>query len=64
MRIHFLLPGAHRVPRGAEVAFESIAAEIAKLGLDEVTVVGSGQPLTDVITRTVNDHPNSRIPFL
>ena len=45
MRIHFLLPGLHRVHRGAEVAFESIATEIAKLGLDEVTLVGSGQPI-------------------
>lgn len=45
MRIHFLLPGLHRVNRGAEVAFESIATEIAKLGLDEVTLVGSGQPI-------------------
>jgi glycosyltransferase involved in cell wall biosynthesis len=45
MRIHFLLPGLHRVHRGAEVAFESIATEIAKFGLDEVTVVGSGQPI-------------------
>lgn len=42
MRIQFLLPGIHRVHRGAEVAFESVATEIAKLGLDEVTVVGSG----------------------
>jgi glycosyltransferase involved in cell wall biosynthesis len=45
MRIHFLLPGLHRVHRGAEVAFESIASEIAQLGLDEVTLVGSGQPI-------------------
>jgi len=45
MRIHFLLPGLHRVHRGAEVAFESIATEIAKLGLDEVTLVGSGHPI-------------------
>ncbi|MBK6719045.1 MAG: glycosyltransferase family 4 protein [Sphingomonadales bacterium] len=43
MRIHFLLPGLHRVHRGAEVAFEAIATEIARLGRDEVTVVGSGQ---------------------
>ena len=34
----------HRVYRGAEVSFESVATEIAKLGLDEVTVVGSGPP--------------------
>lgn len=47
MRIHFILPGLHRVHRGAEVAFEAVATEIAKLGLDEVTVVGSGQPIPD-----------------
>lgn len=44
MRIQFLLPGMHRVQRGAEAAFEAVATEIAKLGLDEVTVVGSGPP--------------------
>ena len=47
MRIHFLLPGLHRVHRGAEVAFESVATGIANLGLDEVTLVGSGQPIAD-----------------
>jgi glycosyltransferase involved in cell wall biosynthesis len=47
VRIHFFLPGMHRVHRGAEVAFESVATEIAKLGLDEVTIVGSGQPRAD-----------------
>ena len=47
MRIHFFLPGMHRVHRGAEAAFESVAAEIAQLGLDEVTVIGSGKPLPD-----------------
>lgn len=45
MRIQFLLPGLHRVRRGAEAAFESVATEIAKLGLDEVTVIGSGPPI-------------------
>lgn len=47
MRIHFVLPGLHRVHRGAEVAFESVAAGIARLGLDEVTLIGSGQPIAD-----------------
>ena len=47
MRISFLLPGLHRVHRGAEVALESVATEIAKLGLDEVTLIGSGPPLPD-----------------
>jgi glycosyltransferase involved in cell wall biosynthesis len=47
MRIHFVLPGLHRVHRGAEIAFEAIATEIGRLGLDEVTLVGSGQPIAD-----------------
>jgi glycosyltransferase involved in cell wall biosynthesis len=46
MRIHFLLPGLHRVHRGAEVAFEAVATEIANLGLDEVTLIGSGEPIS------------------
>ena len=45
MRIHFVLPGLHRVHRGAEVAFEAVASGIAELGLDEVTVVGSGEAI-------------------
>src|ERR1041384_6330827 len=45
LRIHFLLPSLHRVRRGAEIAFESIATELAKLGLDEITLVGSGEPI-------------------
>jgi glycosyltransferase involved in cell wall biosynthesis len=44
MRILFALPGAHRVGRGAEVAFESIAQHIAVGGGDEVTLTGSGEP--------------------
>ena len=47
MRLQFILPGLHRVHRGAEVAFESVATGIANLGLDEVTLVGSGQPIAD-----------------
>jgi glycosyltransferase involved in cell wall biosynthesis len=42
MRILFVLPGLHRVARGAEVAFESIAQEIGLAGEDEVVLVGSG----------------------
>ena len=45
MRIHFVLAGLHRVRRGAEVAFESIAQNIALAGQDEVTVFGSGHTL-------------------
>ena len=43
MRALFVLSGFHRVQRGAEVALESVAAELARGG-DEVTLLGSGQP--------------------
>ena len=43
MRILFALPGLHRVERGAEVAFMSIATALAQGG-DEVTLIGSGTP--------------------
>ena len=42
MRVLFALPGLHRSDRGAEIAFISIATELAKAG-DAVTLVGSGQ---------------------
>ncbi|MDP9226436.1 MAG: glycosyltransferase family 4 protein [Actinomycetota bacterium] len=42
MRILFVLPGMHRVHRGAEVAIGSVANEIASAGKDEVVVAGSG----------------------
>ena len=41
MRILFALPGLHRYNRGAEIAFISIATELAKLG-ETVTLMGSG----------------------
>ena len=41
MRILFALAGLHRVNRGAEVAFISIANELAKAG-DAVTLIGCG----------------------
>jgi glycosyltransferase involved in cell wall biosynthesis len=41
MRVLFALPGLHRHHRGAEVAFISIAKELAGLG-DTVTLIGSG----------------------
>lgn len=43
MRILFALPGLHKVHRGAEVVFESVAQEIAAGGQHEVTLVGSGR---------------------
>ena len=42
MRVAFLLPGMHNIPRGAEVAFESVATHLALDGDDDVTVFGSG----------------------
>lgn len=41
-----MLPGAHSVHRGAEVAFESVATELAALG-ENVTVFGSGPDRPD-----------------
>ena len=46
MRVLFALAGAHRVQRGAEVAFESIAEHMSRAG-DEVTVLGSGPDIPD-----------------
>jgi glycosyltransferase involved in cell wall biosynthesis len=43
VRILFALPGLHRFDRGAEVAFISVAIELAKRG-DTVTLIGSGWP--------------------
>ena len=42
LRVLFALPGLHRVVRGAEVAFESVAREIARTPGYGVTLVGSG----------------------
>jgi glycosyltransferase involved in cell wall biosynthesis len=43
MRILFALPGLHRYERGAEVALNSIAAELARSG-DDITLIGAGHP--------------------
>jgi glycosyltransferase involved in cell wall biosynthesis len=43
LRVLFALPGLHRVVRGAEVAFESVAREIARIPGFAVTLVGSGE---------------------
>ena len=43
MRVLFVLPGLHRCDRGAEIAFISIASELARTG-DAVTLFGSGPP--------------------
>lgn len=43
MKVAVVLPGLHRVVRGAEVAFESIAYELAQYDDVEVTLFGSGE---------------------
>ena len=45
LRILFALPGLHRVGRGAEVAFESVASHLAAMPGMEVTLAGSGPPI-------------------
>lgn len=52
MRILFALAGMHRVHRGAEVAFESVAQQLALAG-DDVTLLGSGPQLDDRAYRFV-----------
>ena len=42
-RLLFALAGFHCVNRGAEVALESVAGEMARQGLADVTLVGAGE---------------------
>jgi len=43
----FCLPGLHRVSRGAEIAFESVAEQLARSPGFDVTLIGSGQARAD-----------------
>ena len=47
MRVAFVLPGLHRVSRGAEIAFEAIAQELVQYEDVDVTLFGSGYPRED-----------------
>lgn len=47
MRILFALPGLHRYERGAEVAFTSLATELAHAGC-AMTLIGAGRPRPDI----------------
>jgi glycosyltransferase involved in cell wall biosynthesis len=62
MRILFALPGLHRFNRGAEIAFMSVAAELAKAG-DVVTLIGSGTPGPEVPYRFLHAPSLSRKHF-
>jgi glycosyltransferase involved in cell wall biosynthesis len=44
IRVLFALPGLHRINRGAEVAFESVAQCLGQLPGFQVTMIGSGHP--------------------
>lgn len=46
-RVLFALSGLHRVARGAEVAFESLATALAALPGYDVTLIGTGPPRPD-----------------
>jgi glycosyltransferase involved in cell wall biosynthesis len=66
MRVLFALPGLHRFNRGAEVAFISVAKELAKAG-DSVTLIGSGRaseviPYTFVHARSVSRKSFEQFP--
>ncbi len=52
MRVLFALAGMHRVSRGAEIAFESVAHHLALSG-EEVTVLGSGPQVDGRAYRSV-----------
>lgn len=45
LRVLMALPGLHRVNRGAEVAFELMANELARLDAVAVTLIGSGREI-------------------
>jgi glycosyltransferase involved in cell wall biosynthesis len=47
IRVAFILPGLHRVARGAEMAFESIASELGCIAGFSVTLIGSGRERPD-----------------
>lgn len=54
IRVLFALPGLHRVSRGAEVAFESVADELARIDGCRVTLIGSGQPMPERAYRFIH----------
>ena len=62
LRILFALPGLHRVERGAEIAFMSVANELARGG-DEVTLIGSGEPREGTAYRFIHSGATPRSRF-
>jgi glycosyltransferase involved in cell wall biosynthesis len=62
MRVLFALPGLHRYDRGAEIAFISIANELASAG-DVVTLIGSGVRHSSAPYRFLRSPSASRVHF-
>jgi glycosyltransferase involved in cell wall biosynthesis len=62
MKVLFALPGLHRYDRGAEIAFISIASELAKAG-EEVTLIGSGRHRASTPYRFLRAPSISRAQF-
>src|SRR5215472_3560350 len=63
MRALFALPGLHRIDRGAEVAFISVANELAKLDW-HVTLIGSGPARSDTPYRFLHAGSLARDNFV
>jgi glycosyltransferase involved in cell wall biosynthesis len=62
MRILFALPGLHKYDRGAEIAFISIASELARNGA-KVTLIGSGGVKTTTPYRFLRANSTARERF-
>jgi len=62
-RILFALPGLHLVQRGAEAAFEQIAAGLCGEGFD-VTLLGAGAPIPERPYRYLQGRMRSRETFV
>jgi glycosyltransferase involved in cell wall biosynthesis len=62
MRVLFALPGLHRYDRGAEIAFISVANELAKAGM-AVTLIGSGRERAETPYRFLQAKSMSRENF-
>ncbi len=62
MRIAFIHPGLHRVSRGSEVAFETIAQYLMNYPGVKVTLFGSGESRSDRLYRFqhINNIPRER----
>jgi glycosyltransferase involved in cell wall biosynthesis len=62
MKILFALPGLHRIDRGAEIAFISVAKELARVG-ENVTLIGSGHARPDAPYNFIHSFSLSREHF-